>query len=167
MLTKVQFHYRLTYTPDLCLGLFIKDGESERLIGHVIANRASGEYVTDGSMMMPENWQTLSGDEAVIIDGQVVGNDPKGSTVTIHSVVIIPEFQGKGVGKALVDAYIQYIKDAKIPAKRLAMIAHGHLIKFYESSGFEKQGLSKCQFAGGGWYDLVMLSNNDCFFGVY
>lgn len=45
----------------------------------------------------------------------------------------------------------------KVPAERVVLIAHGHLVKFYESAGFENRGPSPCQFAGGGWFDLVCL----------
>ncbi|OQE29950.1 hypothetical protein PENSTE_c002G01303 [Penicillium steckii] len=149
-----KFYYRLSHTPDLCLGLFVKEEENDRLIGHTIANRTSASSITEGSMEMPENWRSLTPNDVVQVDGEVIGNDPNGTTIAIHSVVIIPEFQGKGVGKALVKAYIRYIRDANIPGDRLSLIAHGHLIKFYESAGFKNQGQSECQFAGGGWFDL-------------
>lgn len=150
-----QFCYRLSHIPDLCLGLFVKEEQNDRLIGHVIANRTSTQSITEGSMEMPENWRSLTPNDVVKVHGEVIGNDPNGTTIAIHSVVIIPEFQGKGVGKELVKAYIKYIRDVNIPGDRLLLIAHGHLIKFYESTGFKNQGRSECQFAGGGWFDLV------------
>lgn len=58
-------------------------------------------------MLMPENWRSVPPNQAVVVDGQVIGNDPNGRTIAIHSVVIVPEFQGNGIGKALVKAYIQ------------------------------------------------------------
>lgn len=137
------------------MGLFIKDGGHDRLIGHVIGNRVSGGRITEGSMSMPENWQTLARNAAFKVDGEVIGNDPNGASIAIHSVAISPEYQGKGVGKALVAAYIQYIKDAQVLADCIMLIAHDYLIRFYESTGFKNCGSSHCQFAGGGWFDLV------------
>ena len=133
----------------------MKEEENDRLIGHTIANRTSASSITEGSMEMPENWRSLTPNDVVKVDGEVIGNDPNGTTIAIHSVVIIPEFQGKGVGKTLVKAYIRYIRDANILGDRLLLIAHRHLIKFYESAGFKNQGQRECQFAGGGWFDLV------------
>ncbi|CAI7623812.1 unnamed protein product [Penicillium pancosmium] len=150
-----KFRYRLSQTPELSIGLFINDGGNDRLIGHVIGNRISGGRVTEGSILMPENWRTLARNEAFTANGEVIGNDPNGTAIAVHSVAISPEYQGKGVGRAMVAAYIQYIKDAKIPAECIMLIAHDYLVRFYESTGFENCGNSHCQFAGGGWFDLV------------
>jgi hypothetical protein len=38
----------------------------------------------------------------------------------------------------------------------IMLIAHDYLIRFYESTGFKNCGSSHCQFAGGGWFDLVI-----------
>ena len=51
-------------------------------------------------------------------------------------------------------AYLQRIESHGV-ADQVALIAHDHLIKFYEGFGFVNQGESKCQFGGGGWYDMV------------
>lgn len=152
---KSQFRYRLSQTPELSIGLFINEEGNERLIGHVIGNRLSGGRVTEGSILMPENWRTVAHNKAFTAEGQVIGNDPNGAAIAVHSVAISPEYQGKGVGKALVAAYIQYIKDTNMPAECITLIAHDYLIRFYESAGFESRGKSHCQFAGGGWFDMV------------
>lgn len=109
--------------------------------------------VTDKSMAMPANWQT---ERMTVENGETVGHDEYGSTIAIHSLAVLPEHQGKTVGSTLMKSYIQRIKDAQI-ADRLAIIAHGHLIPYYESFGFENRGPSKCQFGGGGWVDLVSV----------
>ncbi|KAF9888607.1 hypothetical protein FE257_008539 [Aspergillus nanangensis] len=152
-----KFIYRLNQTPELCLGLFIKAKDNERLIGHVIANRTSFKTATDGSMLMPESWRSLAPHDVSLCEGEIIGNDPAGGTVAIHSVAISPEYQGKGVGRALVKAYVQYIREANVVADRIVLIAHGHLIGFYEAAGFHNFGPSPCQFAGGGWFDMVIL----------
>ena len=106
-------------------------------------------------MDAPENWQSLSPDQPVVVNGQVVGNDPRGSNIAIHSVAVIPEFQGQGTGKAMVRAYVEYIRNAGIPAQRIMLIAHDYLVRFYESAGFENRGPSQCRYAGETWFDLV------------
>ena len=40
--------------------------------------------------------------------------------------------------------------------KRIALICRERLIPFYEGCGFVVVGRSKCQFGGGGWFDMVM-----------
>ncbi|KAI9926596.1 hypothetical protein MW887_004365 [Aspergillus wentii] len=63
-----KFVYRLNQTPNLCLGLFTSTNNEAQLIGHIIANRSSAPTITDGSMQMPDNWQSLSEDSTVVVD---------------------------------------------------------------------------------------------------
>lgn len=154
---KSQFCYRLGACPDLCLGLFIEneDGTAPSLIGHVIAVRSPYDLVTDGSMEMPENWRSLPDDEPVFVEGQLIGNHKNGNTVAIHSVAILPDFQGKKVGRALMKAYLEYLKSGTVRAKSAALMAHDYLAEFYESVGFVNLGKSESSFAGSQWFDLV------------
>ncbi|GAB1203052.1 hypothetical protein APSETT445_001678 [Aspergillus pseudonomiae] len=71
---------------------------------------------------------------------------------------ILPAYQGTGVGNYLVKEYVEYIRNAEIEADRIVLICHDYLIRFYESAGFVNRGLSRCQFAGGGWVDMVFGS---------
>lgn len=134
---------------------FENEGPSE-LIGHVIATRVSANRVTDGSMEMPENWTGNPG--VVTVNGQVIGNDANGHFVGVHSLAIRPEYQGKGLGRALMDEYIKYAQCSIDSAQGIVIIAHDHLIRFYESFGFKNLGPSPCAFGGGGWYDMVSHS---------
>ena len=109
---------------------------------------------------MPDNWRNLPAGQACIVDGQLIGNDPNGKTIAVHSVVMSPEYQGNGAGKALVKAYIEYIKELKVATDGIVLIAHDYLIKFYEGAGFVNRGRSSCQFAGDVWYDLVSTSSS-------
>ncbi|EAW14014.1 polyamine acetyltransferase [Aspergillus clavatus NRRL 1] len=156
--TREKFIYRLTKCPELSLGLFtipiIPEGQPKprpTLVGHIIATRSSTTLVTDNDMKLPSNWQK---ERIVIENGETIGHDENGSTIAIHSLAVLPEHQGKQVGSTLMKSYIQRIRDAAI-ARRISIIAHDHLVPFYESLGFESIGPSKCQFGGGGWTDLV------------
>lgn len=53
--------------------------------------------------------------------------------------------------------HIEYVREQKekLGLSGIAIIAHSHLIKFYESLGFVNAGESKCKFGGGSWYDMV------------
>lgn len=102
-------------------------------------------------MKLPPNWRSA---RVVTENGEIVGHDEYGSTIAIHSLAVLPEYQGKQVGSTLMKSYIQRIREAAI-AERISIIAHDHLVPFYQSFGFENRGPSKCQFGGGGWTDLV------------
>lgn len=102
-------------------------------------------------MKLPKTWQT---ERFATEDGETIGHDEYGGTIAIHSLAVLPEHQGKHVGSTLMKSYLQRIKEAQI-ADRVAIIAHDHLIPFYEGLGFDNCGPSKCQFGGGGWYDMV------------
>ncbi|KAJ5333855.1 hypothetical protein N7541_003685 [Penicillium brevicompactum] len=154
-----KFVYRLTRCPELSLGLFtlplLAEGETKPrpiLVGHIIATRTSEPSVTDRSMRLPANWES---ERWSFEDGQAVGHEEGGSTIAIHSLAVEPEHQGKQVGSTLMKSYIHRIREAQI-ADRIAIIAHEHLVPFYESFGFESRGPSKCQFGGGGWVDLIL-----------
>jgi len=57
--------------------------------------------------------------------------------------VIHPEFQGKGVGKALFKAFLEEIKKTMPEVKRIELFVRSSnekAIKLYESCGFEKEG---------------------------
>lgn len=110
-------------------------------------------------MKLPTNWQN---ERWTFEDGEAVGHEEGGSTIAIHSLAVLPEHQGKQVGSTLMKSYIHRIREAQI-ADRIAIIAHDHLIPFYESFGFESRGPSKCQFGGGGWVDMVChLTQGGC-----
>ena len=144
-------------SPELCLGLFIeKDGHDE-LIGHVIATRITLDRVTDGSMEMPQDWD---GSRRVVKadDGLVIGNDANGSGIGVHGLVIVAEHQKKGLGRLLLNKYIEYLRNLDQKAECVAIIAHDHLLQFYDSVGFMNLGPSPCNFGGGGWYDMVSVT---------
>ncbi|KAE8140915.1 acyl-CoA N-acyltransferase [Aspergillus pseudotamarii] len=124
------------------------------LVGHVIATRVPGSRVTDGAMEMPEHW---SGSRDVVqVNGAVIGNDVNGRFVGVHSLAIRTGYQGKGLGRALMDKYIEYARTGTESAQSIVIIAHDHLIRFYESFGFKNLGPSPCAFGRGGWYDMEL-----------
>ncbi|KAK1142924.1 hypothetical protein N8T08_007165 [Aspergillus melleus] len=106
---------------------------------------------------MPENWTSLAADEVVTVNGEAIGSEPHGGSVAVHCLAVVPEFQGKGVGRALFNAYIEYIKSGVVRADRIVIIAHDHLIRFYESFEFGNEGPSACAFGGGGWFDMELI----------
>lgn len=99
-------------------------------------------------MSVPEGWDTSHPPPSPL------GHQEGGRTIVLHSVAILPGFQERGLGRTLLMAYIQNINGAGI-ADRLALIAHDHMVAYYEKLGFTNLGKSATQFGQGGWYDMV------------
>ncbi|EED20691.1 GNAT family acetyltransferase, putative [Talaromyces stipitatus ATCC 10500] len=160
--SREKFVYRLTKCPELSLGIFslpILDRDQPKprpeLIAHIIATRTSAPRVTEESMAIPENWQTRKRSLPDAEEKNYVGHEDQGGTVALHSLAVKEEHQHKRVGSTLMKSYIQRIKEAAI-ADRIALLAHDHMVPFYEALGFVNLGPSACTFGGGGWFDMVL-----------
>ena len=165
-----QFQYRLTTCGELSLGIFTsledKDPETERpktptietsapvysgaperkavLLGHIVATKTTNPTVTDADMEIPSPSSTKD----------KVGHQETGQTICIHSLAVLPDYQGKGLGKTLMKAYLQRMEGQGV-AERVALIARQELVVYYEGFGFVNRGKSGVRFGGGGWYDMV------------
>ncbi|KAL8698132.1 MAG: hypothetical protein Q9201_006740 [Fulgogasparrea decipioides] len=166
-----KFIYRLTTCPELSLGLFsvtAPDGlaastaayaharpsdstsptRKSVLVAQVIATRCATPTVTDESMEFPPDWR--SG----VSRSEGRGHQEQGRTIAIHSLASLPEFKGRGLGKIIMKSYMQRMESSGI-ADRMALLAHGPLVKYYETLGFRDLGKSEVKFGGGGWNDMV------------
>lgn len=123
------------------------------LVAHILATRTPSEKITDATMGIPPDWRN-KGTIPNGTESEPLGHQDQGGTIAVHSLAVLNEHQGKGLGTTLMKAYIQRIKDAEI-ADRIALLSHDHLVPFYESLGFVNRGESECKFGGGGWYDMV------------
>lgn len=139
-LTGSQIIYRLNKCGELCFGIFStivpgsevqfetlatgKPVESNRenaaisvLLAHVIATKATSNLATDDSMAYPVGWDSEQPPTSNL------GHQDGGRTIVLHSVAVLPQLQGRGLGKVLMKAYMQQMSQAGI-ADRLALIAH-------------------------------------------
>lgn len=89
-------------------------------------------------------------------DGVRRGHKEDGKTVAMHSLAVLPDFQGKGLGKTLVRAFLQRLEGQGV-GERVALLSHEGLVPYYESLGFENKGQSQAAFGGGGWFDMVKV----------
>jgi GNAT superfamily N-acetyltransferase len=105
-------------------------------------------------MGLPDDWQARRSSLPRPGEDEPIGHQEEGRTIALHSLAVAVEHQNKGLGSVLMKAYIQRIKDSKI-ADRIALLAHDHLVGFYEGVGFTDMGPSACTFGGGGWNNLV------------
>lgn len=161
-----QFQYRLKHCGELSLGIFTSHSEDQIptsstaapvysgapsrkavLIGHIIATKTTNATVTDNDMAIP------SPDDST--PDPSLGHKEAGRTICIHSLAVLPEYQKRGLGTTLMKAFLQRTESHGI-ADRAALIAHEHLIPYYERFGFVNKGESECNFGGGGWYDMVV-----------
>lgn len=87
------------------------------LIGHVVAAKTNDLTASDKSMDYPKDWDSPNPSKSDL------GHQEAGRTIVLHSVAILPQFQGRGLGRVLLMAYVQQMNGAGI-ADRLALIAH-------------------------------------------
>ena len=80
--------------------------------------------------------------EKLIAMARVIGD--KGLDYYIKDVVVIPEYQGKGVGRILIDELLKYINDNGIKGTEIfvELCAMPDVIPFYEKFGFESNEAS-------------------------
>ena len=134
------------------------------LVGHVIATKSTASGVTDDSMDFPTSFPSHPDhsdynpspalEEVNHSNEGPVGHVESGRTLCIHSVGVLPKYQARGIGKTILKAYLQRMESSGI-ADRIALLAHDHLVKWYEALGFRNNGVSDAKFGGGGWYDMV------------
>lgn len=65
----------------------------------------------------------------------------KGSgKIKIHKIYVMPNAQGKGVGKEMINSIITVARQNKIETLLLDVYRHNPAIQFYEKLGFKKAG---------------------------
>lgn len=65
----------------------------------------------------------------------------------LQEIIVLPEFQGKGIGTRIVDRLLEYIKDNTTPGTfvSIGLTAATGKDTFYEKFGFSKSlGMTKC-----------------------
>jgi predicted N-acetyltransferase YhbS len=105
-------------------------------------------------MGLPSNWKTRRSSIPSDNDEEPIGHQDQGGTICLHSLAVAPEFQKMGLGTVLMKSYIQRMKDSKI-ADRIALLAHDHLVPFYQGLGFDNMGPSAVTSHGGNWNNMV------------
>lgn len=73
----------------------------------------------------------------VIGCGRVVGDG--GIYFYIQDIIVLPEFQGTGIGKRIMDAIMNYLKEHAHPNAFIGLMAAKGVSKFYEKYGFNER----------------------------
>lgn len=116
---------------------------------HILLGEADG--VTVGYVMGP------------VIDAPAITDDmfasaachrPEGPAQAVFSLAVHPDFQGRGYGRALLNALIDQARREQRQAVVLTCLAQR--LAYYESFGFVSRGVSASVHGGSTWYDMVL-----------
>jgi len=87
-------------------------------------------------------------------------HDPRGTVLAIHSVVTNPRFRRRGWGQAMLREYIRRFENAShapdsalSQVDELVLLAHRHLLPFYEAVGFRTIGPSEVVHGKETWFE--------------
>jgi len=86
---------------------------------------------------------------------ELVGHDPKGNFIVIMSVVIHPDYQGKGMTTKLITHFIKQMK--AIGKKSIYLICQTELVDMYAKYGFIHIGESDSQHGGLSWHEMSLV----------
>ncbi len=95
--------------------------------------------------------------EVVLSDGafkELIGHDDAGENIVIMSVVVHPDFQGKGYATLLMKEFINRMK--QMNKKSIHLICQTHLVEMYASHGFDYNGESESDHGGMSWHEMIL-----------
>ena len=75
--------------------------------------------------------------DQVVGCGRVVGDD--GIYFYIQDIMVLPEFQGKGLGRRVMDAVMDYLRSCAHPNAFIGLMAAKGVSRFYEKYGFAER----------------------------
>lgn len=96
-------------------------------------------------------WDVVMSDEEF---KELVGHDPEAPNVVIMSVVVAPEFQGKGYASILMKAFIERMK--QMNKKTIHLMCKQHHVGLYEKFGFVYNKPSASDHGGMSWHEMMM-----------
>ena len=92
------------------------NGAKSVLFAHIVSTKSDGQVVTDKDMDYPRDWRTRK------TNSSDVGHKEAGRTICLHSLAVHPKLQGCGLGKMLMKAYLQQVKNSGL-ADRISLLA--------------------------------------------
>lgn len=84
---------------------------------------------------------------------KIQANPPVGGHQSILGLAVHPDYQGQGIGKALLFRLESEARNRR--RKTVTLTCKEELISFYEALGYTNQGLSGSQHAGVHWFNMV------------
>lgn len=85
---------------------------------------------------------------------ELIGHDPEGKHIVILSVVIHPDYQGRGMASKLMNSFIDKMKS--LGKSDIFLICQTELIDMYASYGFVNLGISDSDHGGMSWNEMSL-----------
>ena len=85
---------------------------------------------------------------------ELVGHDPEGKHIVILSVVVHPDFQGKGMAGKLINSFIDKMR--ALGKTDIFLICQPELIDMYARYGFVNLGKSDSDHGGLSWHEMSL-----------
>ncbi|MEP2533989.1 GNAT family N-acetyltransferase [Shimia sp.] len=85
---------------------------------------------------------------------ELIGHDPSAPNVVIMSVVVDPEFQGRGLSAALMSEFVKRMTGAK--KETIHLMCKEHHVPLYEKFGYRYTQPSASDHGGVQWHEMVM-----------
>jgi len=86
---------------------------------------------------------------------ELIGHDPEGKHIVILSVVIHPDYQGKGMASKLMNSFIDKMK--ALDKTGIYLICQTELIDMYARYGFVNLGKSDSDHGGMSWNEMSLF----------
>lgn len=103
---------------------------------------SSGKYPEKLKIAMLNFESVYSAWDGDRLVGLICAMDDSVMTAYVHYLLVNPDYQGKGIGKALVN----YIKEKYKDYLRIVLVAYDEQTAFYENCGFKKSDNSSPMF---------------------
>jgi ribosomal protein S18 acetylase RimI-like enzyme len=85
---------------------------------------------------------------------ELIGHDPEGKHIVILSVVVHPDYQGKGMASKLMNSFIDKMK--ALGKTDIFLICQSELIDMYARYGFVSMGVSDSDHGGMSWNEMSL-----------
>lgn len=79
---------------------------------------------------------------------------PDGAWQTVFGIAVLPEYQHQGIARELMGHFINEAKKRKRAG--IILTCKDEKIGFYESLGFENEGVSESTHGGARWNDMIL-----------
>ena len=87
---------------------------------------------------------------------ELIGHDPAGPEVVIMSVVVHPDFQGLGLSRHLLQAFIARMRE--LGKARIHLMCKERHVPLYQRFGFVYIKASESDHGGMAWHEMVPVS---------
>lgn len=86
---------------------------------------------------------------------QLVGHDAGGRNMVVFALVVLPEFQKRGIARQLITKFAYEARKRK--KHQVLLLCKQHLIAYYQGLGFSHVGLSKSTHGNAEWHEMCLL----------